>query len=98
MTLLYDTWNKNYSKCPTCSSSFLKENGKILYVQLRKKDGKLTDKSKYLYCSDNCINVKLDTVGIGLQPVERLNIISRKIIMGSHHVVCEPSLFIVEIK
>lgn len=98
MSILLQNWKKSHSICPTCKSPFPKEKGIKLYVQIKLSNGKFSNKAKYIYCSETCLNVKLDTAGTGLNPMERVKIISKEKKFGDYHVLCEPLVSFVKVE
>lgn len=73
----------NFSKCPTCEKSFENHTGLILYVELESEFGDVLGTGNYFYCSETCMNAKLDTLGFGLPIHERIEIIKREQISKS---------------
>ena len=86
-----------FADCPTCFIKFLRKNAKYLFVKLKKADGTFSPESRYSYCSDKCIEIKLETLGAGLNILERVKISKKEIRMGSYHVEVEPTMLKVEI-
>ena len=73
----------NFSKCATCEKSFENHNGLILYVELESELGDVLGTGNYFYCSEMCMNAKLDTLGFGLPIHERIEIMKKEQISKS---------------
>ena len=73
----------NWNKCPTCEKPFENPKGIMLYVELESEEGEVLATGNYFYCSEPCMNAKLDTLGFGLPIQERIEIIKKEQISKS---------------
>ena len=84
----------NWVKCPACEKlfSFGERNDVILYVELENEFGEIIGTGTYRYCSEKCMNVKLDTMGINIPIHEMVQVLKKEQISQSPNrwrVVCK---------
>lgn len=85
-------FNNNFRKCPTCLRTYLPDNNSAkLIVDLINENGEQVGFGEYEYCSETCLNAKLDTIGLGVPNMFRVEITKKEKISSSpikYKIVC----------